>query len=297
MDVDPVPTSSAQTEQTEDPPEPRVLKSIRKTEVELLCHQHNPVRIASINLTSSCWLKNIQATLAKKKEVNEKRIRDRVTSIPEGSLIKLRITNGIFEVQLLRIVEERRTVEVLWDADKDLKKEFSWKSVLVGNTEGIVAQKPSDVAPRPSRECLVLYPNRRGILSDLSYHSSCTCCNATSSYCSQHIVPYASLSLPFRGAVYCDIFWTPCPSTDSFYLSPGSSTYVYFLLPTAPNSDLLVRVLAVSLLRFATHLRIRLRSAISIRRTDVPSASLQSVSVLKHRSSSTLPTLPAVCGL
>ncbi len=146
MDVDSAQTSSA-------PPEPRVLKTIRKTEVELLCHQHNPVRIASINLTSSCWLKNTQATLAKKKEAHEKRIRDRVMSIPEGSLIKLRITNGIFEVQLLRIIEERRTVEVLWDADKDLKKEFSWKSVLVGNTEGIAAQKPSDVAPRPSREC------------------------------------------------------------------------------------------------------------------------------------------------
>ena len=146
--------------QREETPAPQVLKTIRKTEVELLCNQHNPVRISSINLTSRCWLKTVQATLLKKKEATEKRIRDRVMGLAEGSLIKLRITNGIFEVQLLRVIEEKRAVEVLWDADKDIKKEFSWKSVLVGgNADSIVAQKPSDLPPKPSREFRVnLWP-------------------------------------------------------------------------------------------------------------------------------------------
>ena len=89
-----------------------MLKTIRKTEVDLLCNQHNPVRISSINLSSSCWLKKLQAMLAKRKEANEKRIRDRVMGIPDGSLVKLRITSGIFEVQLLRVIEERKMVEM-----------------------------------------------------------------------------------------------------------------------------------------------------------------------------------------
>ncbi|KAM5532458.1 hypothetical protein V8D89_013874 [Ganoderma adspersum] len=198
MDVDPVHTSSARTE---DPPEPRVLKSIRKTEVELLCHQHNP------------------ATLAKKKEANEKRIRDRVTSIPEGSLIKLRITNGIFEVQLLRIVEERRTVEVLWDADKDLKKEFSWKSVLVGNTEGIVAQKPSDVAPRPSPAPVATRP--AVIVPSASYLTPAyrpLAAAASPATSSGHPAPPPTASTSAQA---------PPPMYASYYQQPRTATYSY----------------------------------------------------------------------
>ncbi|PIL32652.1 transcription factor [Ganoderma sinense ZZ0214-1] len=198
MDVDPVHTSSAPTE---DPPEPRVLKSIRKTEVELLCHQHNP------------------ATLAKKKEANEKRIRDRVVNIPEGSLIKLRITNGIFEVQLLRIVEERRTVEVLWDADKDLKKEFSWKSVLVGNTEGIVAQKPSDVAPKPSPAPAVSRPTV--IVPSAPYPTSAyrSLASASSPATSAtHAAPPPTTSSPAQA---------PPPMYASYYQQPRTATYSY----------------------------------------------------------------------
>lgn len=205
MDVDHAPTSSAPHE---GPPEPRVLKTIRKTEVELLCHQHNP------------------ATLAKKKEANEKRIRDRVMGIPEGSLIKLRITNGIFEVQLLRIVEERRTVEVLWDADKDQRKEFSWKSVLVGNTDGIVAQKPSDVAPRPSpapaaTRTAVVFP-------DASYPSSAyrpLAAAPSPPTPSAHSAPPPAASTTPQAApsVYTPYYQQPRTATYSY----GSWTYPY----------------------------------------------------------------------
>ncbi|KAI1789319.1 hypothetical protein LXA43DRAFT_1021605 [Ganoderma leucocontextum] len=207
MDVDLVPASSARepvqtaSAQSKDPPEPQVIKTIRKIEVELLCHQHNP------------------ATLAKKKEANEKRIRDRVMGIPEGSLIKLRITNGIFEVQLLRIIEERRTVEVLWDADKDQKKEFSWKSVLVGNTDGIVAQKPSPVAPRPSPAPVATRPTSN--VPSASYPASgyrplaAAPSPATSS---GHLAAPPTASTPAQA---------PPPVYTPYYQQPRTATYSY----------------------------------------------------------------------
>lgn len=58
MDVDPTngvdptapslslqPSSGAQTQGHQPSPSPQVLKLIRKTEVEVLCHQHNPVSL------------------------------------------------------------------------------------------------------------------------------------------------------------------------------------------------------------------------------------------------------------
>ena len=236
MEVDPARIASASNDH---PPEPRVLKTIRKTEVELLCHQHNPVRIASINLTSSCWLKKIQATLAKKKEANEKRIRDRVMGIPEGSLIKLRITNGIFEVQLLRIIEERRTVEVLWDADKDQRKEFSWKSVLVGNTDGIVAQKPSDVAPKPSRECCMVFTDETRRLTFRAVQAAPTATRTPvvfpdASYPSPAYRPLTAApppgTSPGQPAPLPAAFTTPQAASSiysSYYQQPRTATYSY----------------------------------------------------------------------
>lgn len=69
------------------------------------------------------------------------------------SRIKIRVSAGVFEVSLLRVIEENKSVEVLWD--RGIKREFKWGSVVFGQTDGqTVMQKPSE--PAPEREPLFL---------------------------------------------------------------------------------------------------------------------------------------------
>jgi hypothetical protein len=70
------------------------------------------------------------------------------------SRIKIRVSAGVFEVSLLRVMEEISSVEVLWD--RGLKREFKWGSVVFGSTEGQnVVQKPSEFATDAvQRECI-----------------------------------------------------------------------------------------------------------------------------------------------
>ncbi|KAG9312599.1 JmjC domain, hydroxylase-domain-containing protein [Chiua virens] len=108
--------------------EPRVLKTIKKNEVQLLCNQHNP------------------AVAAAKKANKQDKIRNELLALPPMSRIKLRVSAGVFEVSLLRVVEETKSVEVLWD--RGIKREFKWGSVVFGQTDGqTVMQKPSEPAP------------------------------------------------------------------------------------------------------------------------------------------------------
>ncbi|KAI0696985.1 hypothetical protein C8T65DRAFT_662929 [Cerioporus squamosus] len=135
MEVDSTPAaplgSESQVDTAERAASPRVLKTIRKTEVEVLCHQHNP------------------AILAAKKAQQQDRIRNALMALPPMSRIKLRVTAGVFEVTLVRIIEETGSVEVLWD--RGLRREFKWRSVVFGPIDGIVGQKPSEAAPEPER--------------------------------------------------------------------------------------------------------------------------------------------------
>ncbi|KAI0357046.1 hypothetical protein OH77DRAFT_1422521 [Trametes cingulata] len=144
MDVDPghatlsLPTTQPQPQQPQQhqpSPSPQVLKRIKKTEVEVLCHQHNP------------------AVLAAKKVQQQDRIRNQLLALPPMSRIKLRVTAGVFEVTLLRVLEESHAVEVLWD--RGLKREFKWRSVVFGDTDAVIGQKPTEPAapehePQPS---------------------------------------------------------------------------------------------------------------------------------------------------
>jgi hypothetical protein len=60
--------------------------------------------------------------------------------------IKIRVSAGVFEVSLLRILEQSKSIEVLWD--RGIKREFKWGSVVFGSTEGqMVLQKPSGLNP------------------------------------------------------------------------------------------------------------------------------------------------------
>lgn len=66
------------------------------------------------------------------------------------SRIKLRVSAGVFEVSLVRVIPETKSVEVLWD--RGVKREFKWGSVVFGATDGVVGQKPSEVALEADRE-------------------------------------------------------------------------------------------------------------------------------------------------
>lgn len=63
--------------------------------------------------------------------------------------IKIRVHSGVFEVSLIRVIEERGSVEVLWDGGQP--REFKWSSVVLGKSkEGeVVGQKPDVMAEPP----------------------------------------------------------------------------------------------------------------------------------------------------
>lgn len=69
--------------------------------------------------------------------------------------IKVRVSAGVFEVSLLRVLESTNSIEVLWD--RGIKREFKWGSVVFGSTEGqLVLQKPADAAPDGESESIFL---------------------------------------------------------------------------------------------------------------------------------------------
>ncbi|KAJ7641325.1 JmjC-domain-containing protein [Roridomyces roridus] len=104
----------------------RVIKVIKKTEVELLCPQHNPAVIASRR--------------ASKADV----LRAELLALPPLARIKIRASSGVFEVTLIRVVEERRSVEVLWGATE--VREVKWANIVFPTT-GAGAGLPSDRPP------------------------------------------------------------------------------------------------------------------------------------------------------
>ncbi|KAF7790136.1 hypothetical protein EIP86_001088 [Pleurotus ostreatoroseus] len=141
--------------------EPQVLALVKKLEVELLCPQHNPVRcpkyIHSSPLTSSVAM---QVKMEARKAAKQDRIRTALLSMPAMSRIKLRVSAGVFEVSLVRVVEETGSVEVLWD--RGYKREFKWSSVVFGNTDNVVVgQKPTELAAEPERKTSRIYARLR----------------------------------------------------------------------------------------------------------------------------------------
>jgi len=116
------------------------VKTIRKIEYELLCPQHNP------------------AVAAAKKASKQDRVRNELLKLPEMARIKLRVTSGVFEVSLLRVIEDRNAVEVLWDGG--VRKEFSWNSVVWGKAgDGQIGQKPSVMTEQRERPSSLSLPH------------------------------------------------------------------------------------------------------------------------------------------
>lgn len=87
---------------------------------------------------------------AKKKASKQDKIRNDLLALPSMARIKIRVSAGVFEVSLIRVIEETSSVEVLWD--QGVKREFKWSSVVFGSTDGLVQQKPSEIAVEPERE-------------------------------------------------------------------------------------------------------------------------------------------------
>ncbi|TFK68895.1 JmjC-domain-containing protein [Pluteus cervinus] len=107
--------------------ESRVLKVIKKLEVDVNCPQHN------------------SAIAAAKKASKQDKIKRELLALPQMARIKIRVSAGVFEVSLVRVIEDTSSVEVIWD--RGFKREFKWGSVVFGSTEGPVQQKPSEPAP------------------------------------------------------------------------------------------------------------------------------------------------------
>ncbi|CAA7269425.1 unnamed protein product [Cyclocybe aegerita] len=112
--------------------ETTVLKVIKKLEVQILCTQHNP------------------AVAAQKRASKQDKIRQDLLALPSMARIKIRVSAGVFEVSLIRVIEETGSVEVLWD--RGTKREFKWGSVVFGTTDGPVQQKPSDILAYAEQE-------------------------------------------------------------------------------------------------------------------------------------------------
>jgi len=92
---------------------------------------------------------------AEKKANKQERIKKELMALPSMSRIKIRVSAGVFEVSLVKVVEDSGSVEVLWD--RGLKKEFKWGSVVFGSTDGPVHQKPSEPAPEPLMGMVILF--------------------------------------------------------------------------------------------------------------------------------------------
>ncbi|KZT56522.1 JmjC-domain-containing protein [Calocera cornea HHB12733] len=112
----------------------KVIKTIKKPIIELLCPVHNPdMRI-----------------LAKQRK-DEARKRS-VLALKEGDRIRIRLSSGVFEVTLLGIDEAAEKVEVMWDDQS--KREIKWGSIHWGavSEEVLAASKAKQEAKEEALE-------------------------------------------------------------------------------------------------------------------------------------------------
>ncbi|KAF8639027.1 hypothetical protein AX17_001779 [Amanita inopinata Kibby_2008] len=127
-------------------PASRVLKVVKKQEVEILCTQHNPIVAAA------------------KKANKQDKIRSDLLALPSMARIKIRVSAGVFEVSLIRVIEETKSVEVLWD--RGIKREFKWGSVVFGSTVANVQQKPSEIIAESEQNHQSVPVNMRSAAAD-----------------------------------------------------------------------------------------------------------------------------------
>jgi hypothetical protein len=98
----------------------------------------------------------MKAIAAARKAFKQDKIRNDLIALPPMTRIKIRVSAGVFEVSLIRVIEASKSVEVLWD--RGIKREFKWGSVVFGSTDGqTVLQKPSELIPESRREFIEVH--------------------------------------------------------------------------------------------------------------------------------------------
>ncbi|KAJ7058631.1 JmjC domain, hydroxylase-domain-containing protein [Mycena amicta] len=117
-------------------PDVRVLKVIKKIEFEALCPPHNPV------------------VAAERRASKQDALRAEILALPPLSRVKIRVSAGVFEVTLIRVLEEKRSVEVLWDLSE--VREFKWGCIILGSSS--YGTEPHPIAAPP------LYPSQSSSL-------------------------------------------------------------------------------------------------------------------------------------
>ncbi|EJT98514.1 JmjC-domain-containing protein [Dacryopinax primogenitus] len=108
--------------------ESRVLKTIQKPVIELLCSIHNPnMRVLS-------------------KQRKDEARRKNVLALKEGDRIRIRLSSGVFEVTLLKVDEITEKVEVMWDDHS--RRAIKWGSIHWGpvSDEVLAASKAKQEA-------------------------------------------------------------------------------------------------------------------------------------------------------
>ncbi|VDC01252.1 unnamed protein product, partial [Peniophora sp. CBMAI 1063] len=110
------------------------MKRVRKWEASVFCAQHNPEAIR------------------RKVEAREDKLRSVMVGLKPGSRVKVRVHSGVFEVSLVGVDEEARTVDVLWD--RAIQRSFKWGSVVfdeagLGNLSpgAVILNAPSQTQP------------------------------------------------------------------------------------------------------------------------------------------------------
>ncbi|KZO99524.1 JmjC-domain-containing protein [Calocera viscosa TUFC12733] len=87
----------------------KVIKTIKKPIIELLCSTHNPhMRVLAKQRKDEARKKNVLA-------------------LKEGDRIRIRLSSGVFEVSLLKVDEANEKVEVIWDDQS--RREIKWGSI------------------------------------------------------------------------------------------------------------------------------------------------------------------------
>ncbi|KAF7290510.1 Specific transcriptional repressor [Mycena indigotica] len=120
--------ASYTTAQLSTPPDVRVLKVIKKIEVEAYCPQHNPILVAERRASKQDALKA------------------EILSLPLFSRVKIRVSSGLFEVTLIRVLEEKQSVQVLWAANE--VREVRWANLLLAsNTSAHLVEVPTLYSP------------------------------------------------------------------------------------------------------------------------------------------------------
>lgn len=122
----------------------RVLKTIKKYVVEVLCGLHNP------------------AVAQAKRDAKTQKLHEALLAIPEGGRIRVKFATGVYECTLLQVNSADETVLVAWSEGGT--KVFNWNKILFeGSRVGLLAQnKPSGSivqwqlppAPPPQSEIL-----------------------------------------------------------------------------------------------------------------------------------------------